>query len=67
MTTIAPDSLLQVQGADNQWHAAAVGPGVFCQQATAQHEAPAFQTVQWAAGTELVTCFERIRRMAGVA
>lgn len=67
-TTIAPDTLIQVQDVDDRWHAAAVGPGVLCQRTTADLAAPAVQTVAWADGTELVDCFECIRQMAaGVA
>lgn len=47
MTTIAPDTLIQVQDVDDRWHAAAVGPDVLCQRTTADLAAPAVQTVAW--------------------
>ena len=54
--TIAPDELIQVLDVDDTWHAAAVGHGLLCQQTIADRAAPGVQTVQWAEGTELVSC-----------
>ncbi|GAA1436393.1 hypothetical protein GCM10009616_36050 [Microlunatus lacustris] len=55
-TTIAPDTLIQIQDVNDVWHAAAIGPGVLCQRATPQQEAPAVQTVVWDYGTDGVNC-----------
>lgn len=62
-TTVAPDTLIQVEDLDGRWHAAAIGPGVLCIAAPAD---VTFQTVQWAYGTELVDCPTCLRRMAGL-
>lgn len=59
-TTIAPDTLIQVQDVNDGWHAAAVGPGVLCQHATAQQESPGIDTVVWDYGTDRVNCRECI-------
>ena len=63
-TTIAPDSLFQVQDIDDRWHAAAAGPGVLCQTTSADLAAPAVQTVSWDYGTNLVCCRPCLQRVA---
>lgn len=65
-TTIAPDTLIQVQDVDEVWHAAAVGPGVLCQHAEAQQEAPAVQTVAWADGVDAVSCRSCLQQVAAL-
>ena len=66
-TTIAPNSLFQVQDVDDRWHAAAVGPGVLCQSTTNDLAAPGVQTVAWDHGTHLVDCSPCRQQVAELA
>ena len=60
--TLTPADLIQVQAADERWHAAAIGPGILCPVASDDVS----RTLAWDHGTNLVNCPDCMLQLAAL-
>ena len=60
--SLTPADLIQVQAADERWHAAAIGPGILCPVARDEVS----RTLAWDQGTNLVNCPDCMLRLAAL-